>query len=87
MVKRKPVRTRGKFSFSRYFQKLNKGDFVSIVRERAFRINFPESLQGRTGIVEGKQGRAYIIKLNGVKKDKKYLIAPIHLRKIQVEKK
>ncbi len=83
MVKRKPIRTRGKFSFSRYFQKLNKGDYVSIIREKMFNINFPKRLQGNTGIVEGKKGKAYIIKLNDRKKEKTYIIAPIHLKKIK----
>lgn len=83
MVKRKPVRTRGKFSFSRYFQRLREGDSVAIIRERALRVNFPTSLQGRTGKIIGKRGKAYIIKIKGRVKDKEYLIEPVHLKKIK----
>ena len=35
MVNRKNVRERGKLKLSRYFQNLKKGDFVSVLRERA----------------------------------------------------
>ena len=56
MVKRKSVRTRGKLKFSRYFQKLNIGETVAVLRERALNMNIPERLQGRTGKVEGKRG-------------------------------
>lgn len=83
MAKRKSIRTRGKFSFSRYFQKLNKGDYVSIIREKMFNVNFPKRLQGSTGVVDEKRGKAYIIKLNDRKKEKKYIIEPIHLKKIK----
>ncbi len=87
MVNRKPVRTRGKLQLSRYFQKLNEGDFVSISRESSLPINFPKRLQGITGIVEGKRGKAYIVKVADGKKYKKLLIEPIHLKKIKQIKK
>jgi len=85
---RKKVRTRGKFSFRDFFQKFQEGDHVAVVRERALVINFPERLQGRTGIVVGKRGRSYIVNIKDQSKLKQYLIAPIHLKKIkQIEKK
>ena len=82
MVKRKSTRTRGKVQLSRYFQELEKGDFVSVAKERAVRSSFPKRFQGRTGIVEGKRGKACIVKIKDQDKEKKFLIEPIHLKKI-----
>lgn len=87
MVRRKEIRTRGKFSFKRFFQKFNEGDSVAVVRERALNINFPERIQGRTGIVEGKRGKAYVVKIKDQNKLKTYLIEPIHLKRITQESK
>ena len=87
MVRRKEIRTRGKFSFKRFFQKFEAGDSVAVVRERSININFPERIQGRTGIVEGKRGKAYIVNIKDQNKPKQYLIEPIHLKRIIQESK
>jgi large subunit ribosomal protein L21e len=87
MVNKKPVRTRGKLQLSRYFQELNKGDFVAISREMAIQSSFPKRLQGITGVVEGRRGKAYIINIKDGNKDKQILIEPIHLKKIKQIKK
>ncbi len=87
MAGKKSIRTRGKLQLGKYFQKFKEGDFVAVVRERSLAINFPERLQGRTGIVEGKRGKAYMVKILDQKKPKQFLIEPIHLKKIkQIEK-
>ena len=83
MVKRKSIRTRGKVQLSKYFQELEKGDFVSVVTERAISASFPKRFQGRTGIVEGNRGKACIVKIKDQNKEKKFLIEPIHLKKIE----
>ncbi len=83
MVKRKKIRTRGKIQLSRYFQEFKEGDKASVVREKAMPASFPERLQGRTGIIEGKRGRSYVVNLNDQNKEKKFLINPIHLKKIK----
>ncbi len=83
MVKRKSIRTRGKIQLSKYFQELKKGDFVSIIKEEAIPFNFPKRFQGRTGSIEGKRGRTYIVKIKDQNKEKKFLIEPIHLKKIK----
>ena len=72
MSKRKPVRTRGKLQLSKYFQKLEKGDKVSIVKEQSLPVNFPERLQGRTGFVEGKKGSSYVVKIKDQTKEKTF---------------
>ena len=88
MADRKKVRTRGKFSFRDFFQSFKEGDTVAVVRERALTVNFPQRLQGRTGVIAGKRGRAYIVNIKDQNKPKQYLITPVHLKKIkQIEKK
>ncbi len=83
MVNKKPIRTRGKLQLSKYFQKFKEGESVAIVEERSQEINFPKRLQGRTGVIEGKQGRNYVVKIKDINKEKKFIIAPIHLKKIK----
>ena len=85
MVKRKSIRTRGKLKLSSYFQKFEKGERVAVIKERTLTKNFPERIQGSTGIVEGKRGRSYVIKLKDQAKEKEFIIAPIHLKKIKTE--
>jgi len=82
MVRRKKIRTRGKISLSRYFQELHEGDRVAIARESSVQSSFPERMQGRTGVIEGKRGKAYIIRIKDSEKEKKFIISPIHLKKI-----
>jgi large subunit ribosomal protein L21e len=83
MANRKSIRTRGKLALSKYFQNLKKGDSVAVVVERSMKINFPERLQGRTGIVEGKKGKAYLVKIKDQTMEKDFIIEPIHLKKIK----
>ena len=83
MVRRKKVRTRGKLQLSRYFQELGKGDSVAVVRERSVDFNFPKRIQGRTGSVEGKRGKAYMVKIKDQNKEKRFLIEPIHLKRVK----
>jgi len=83
MVNRKNVRTRGKLSLSKFFQELKTGDSVAIVKERSLNFNFPEKLQGRTGVVKEKRGNAYIVSIKDQNKEKDFLVEPIHLKKIK----
>jgi len=87
MAGKKPIRTRGKLQLSRYFQELNSGDLVTISREKAVQANFPKRFQGITGIVEGRRGKIYIVKIKDGSKEKKIFIEPIHLKKIKQIKK
>ncbi len=83
MGNKKSIRTRGKLQLSRYFQELSKGDFVSISREPAVQSSFPTRFQGLTGVVEGRKGKTYIVKLKDGNQSKEILIEPIHLKKIK----
>lgn len=83
MVNRKNIRTRGKLQLSRFFQRFKEGESVAVVKERSINSAFPERLQGRTGVIERKQGKSYIVKIKDQKKEKSFLIEPIHLKKIK----
>ncbi len=83
MVKRKNIRTRGKIQLSRYFQKFKEGDFVSVSIEKSLKKSFPERLQGRTGTIKGKKGKAYIVIIKEMRKKKEFIIPAIHLKKIK----
>ncbi len=83
MLKRKSVREKGKIRFSRYFQEFKTGDRVSVTRELAVQPKFPKQLQGRSGVVNSKRGKSYLVKINDLNKEKTYIIHPIHLRKLK----
>ena len=82
MLKRKKVRTKGKLKLSRYFQNLKIGERVSIVRELSQKTGFPKTIQGRTGIIEEKRGRCYVVKVK-LGKNKRFIIHPVHLKKLK----
>lgn len=83
MLKRKRLRDKGKLSFTRFFQKFKPGDTVAIVRELGQKFGYSNRIQGRTGKVIEKRGSAYYIEIKDLNKIKKYLIKPIHLKKIK----
>lgn len=82
MVKRKKIRTKGKLRLGRYFQEFENGEHVAIVIEQSEQPSFPKRLQGRTGVVVNKRGRAYFVKIKEQNKEKNFLINAIHLKKI-----
>jgi ribosomal protein L21E len=86
MTGRKSIRTRGKIQLSRYFQVLKKGDSVSVVNEKSLASSFPKRLQGRTGKVERRIGKSYLVKIKDQAKEKEFIISPIHLKKIKDKK-
>ena len=84
MLKYKKPRQKGKFSFTRFFQKFQPGDTVAVVRELSHEFGYVNNrLQGRTGKVLAKRGSAYYIEIKDLNKPKRYLIKPIHLTKIE----
>jgi len=86
MLKYKQIREKGKFPFTKFFQKFKTGDSVAVVRNLSFDLGYPKRVQGRTGKVLAKRGSAYYIEVKDLNKPKRYLIKPIHLRKIEAAK-
>lgn len=83
MKKRKMIREKGKVRLSRYFQTLSDGDRVCVVRELSQGGSFPSRIQGKTGVIEGKRGKSYIVKLMDYNQEKRYIIQAIHLKKLK----
>lgn len=86
MAIKKKVREKGKFKLGRYFQKLKEGDNVAVVIEPSLKLNFPERLQGRSGKIKDKRGSSYMVSIKDQTKEKDFLIAPIHLKKLKTVK-
>ena len=83
MLKRKRISERGKPRLSKIFQKLQPGDKVALVRNLGMKGKFPKQFQGRTGVIEGKTGRAFLVKFLNGKFYKKLVVRPIHLKKLK----
>jgi large subunit ribosomal protein L21e len=83
MKKRKILREHGKIKLSNYFQEFEEGTRVAVIMEQSLNPKFPKQIQGRTGIIVGRRGRSYLIKMNDLNKEKTYIIHPVHLKKIK----
>jgi large subunit ribosomal protein L21e len=86
MKKRKSLREHGKIKFSQYFQEFENGTSVAVIREHLLNPKFPKQIHGRTGKIIGKRGNYFIVKINDLKKEKDYIINPVHLKKITLKK-
>ena len=83
MIKRKNVKLHGKLQLSKYFQEFKNGDKVAIIREHSLNPGFPFRIQGKTGVIEGARGRAYIVKINDGNAKRIHIIMPAHLKKLK----
>jgi len=83
MLKQKRIRTRGKIGLKNYFKELKEGDRVAIVRELSIPSYFSHRMQGLSGVVAGKKGRSYIVKLRHGNKEKEFIIQAAHLKKLK----
>ena len=79
----KHPRQRGKISISRFFQNFEIGDYVAIDIEPSYHKGMPHpKFQGKTGIIIGKQGEAYVLLIRDGNKVKKILSLPVHLKRV-----
>ena len=79
---RKNVREHGKLRIRYFLQEFNKGERVYLNADSIYQngMYFPR-YHGKSGIIDGKQGKCYYVRINDHNKEKKILIHPIHLRK------
>jgi len=79
---KKHARTQGKISLRNYFSKYNKGDKVALVAEPAVQKGiFHLRFYGKHGIVQGMQGKCYLVKIKDGGKSKIMLTHPVHLKR------
>jgi len=83
MARSKKPREKGKVKLSRMFQEIKPGDKVCVDIELSEKANFLGKLQGRTGIVEGKRGKYWMVKIKEIGREKRFIILPIHLKKLK----
>jgi len=68
----------------RFFQKFDSGDSVAVVRELSQQSpGFPKRIQGRSGKIIEKRGSAYTVEIRDFAMKKRFMIKPIHLKKIK----
>ena len=79
---RKGHREKGMKPVNQYLQVFAAGDkvHISIVASEPKGMPYPR-YNGRTGVVEGRQGNAYKVKIRDGGKDKVLLINSVHLKK------
>lgn len=82
MAKGKRMREKGKIRLSSYFKNLDKGQKVSVVPDAGIRSAFPKRIKGKTGVILESRGTFKVVEINDGNKAKKFIIHPIHLRKI-----
>ena len=82
MVKGRRIREKGKIRFSKYFQKLEDGAQVAIIRDLGVGAAFPHRIQGKSGKIIGTRGSFKLISVADGDKTKTFIIHPIHLRKM-----
>jgi len=75
-------RQRGKLPLSQYFQEFQEGDKVNLKINSSVQTGqfFPR-FHGLTGVVVGKRGFCYQIKVYDQNKEKTVFVHPIHLKK------
>ena len=82
-MKSKNIREKGKMKFSRIFQNLKEGDKVALIRELSLKDSFPARMEGKTGFIEGRRGKAYIVKIRDYNEEKTFIVKPINLKKLK----
>jgi ribosomal protein L21E len=82
MIKGKKQRAKGKIKLSSYFKKFDE----AIVKEHAVRAAFPRRIVGKSGKVIGKRGTHVVVEIKEGKQVKKYIVHPVHLKKLEAKK-
>lgn len=78
---RKNVRDKGMPPVTHSLREFNPGDRVSISINSAIHAAMPyPRFQGQTGVVRGKQGKAFVVDFTDGNKPKTLVVGPEHLK-------
>ena len=78
----KNIKERGKIGITRFFRKFIEGDRVCLNAEPAYQKGmYNPRFHGKIGTVVGKKGKCYEIKFKDIKKEKKVVVHPVHLKR------
>lgn len=81
-VMQKRARDRGLSPLTRAFQKFDVGEKASVSLDPSIHKGQPHvRFHGRTGVVVGSQGNAYMLEVRDGGKTKRIIVRPEHLRK------
>lgn len=81
-VMQKRARERGLSAITRAFQKFDVGEKASVSLDPSIHKGQPHvRFHGRTGVVVGTQGEAYMLEVRDGGKTKRIIVRPEHLRK------
>lgn len=81
---KKNVRMKGKISIRNYLQSFETNDKVALVMEPSLHMGiYHPRFQGDIGVVVGKQGTCYRIRIIDGKMEKFFIVHPVHLRKVE----
>lgn len=80
----KNIREKSKVRISSFLQSFNEGDHVALKAEPAYqRGMYNLRFHGKTGVVTGKSGSCYEVRIKDFNKEKTMIVHPVHLKKVQ----
>ncbi len=83
-ILRKKPREKGLIPITRALQQFEVGEKARIQLEPSVHKGMPHRrFQGKTGVILGKQGEAFVMKVKDGNKEKTVIARPEHLRKIE----
>jgi len=75
-------REKGKISLSRFFQEFKEGELVDLKISPIVQAGrFFRRFHGMSGVVMGKRGFCYEVKINDCGKEKLLMVHPMHMHK------
>ena len=82
---RDTMKRRGRTTVNTMLAELDKGQTVQVNINSRIHAGLPfRRFQGKTGIVEGKRGRSYIVDLKDGNKAKQLVVHPAQLKKLEM---
>ncbi|MFO8109955.1 MAG: 50S ribosomal protein L21e [Thermoplasmata archaeon] len=83
-ILRKKPRERGLIPITRALQHFDEGERARILLEPSIHKGQPHRrFHGKTGVVIGKQGEAFLLKVFDGNMEKKVIVRPEHLRRVE----
>jgi len=78
----KTRRQKGKVSMQKYFQEFKEGDKVMLAAEPAVQKGmYFRRFHSNVGIVAGRQGRCYAVRIKDLGSEKTVIVHPVHLKR------
>ena len=78
----KNIREKGKISLTRYFQDFKNGERVYLVMEPSLHQGrYHPRFYGKSGVIVGKRGKCYEVKIKDINMIKTIIAHPVHLKR------